>query len=346
MDIILIEKRCQLTAHEKGVYWSLAKRKRGYSTINEEFWLFLVLAFNNHPHVIVLPNAKDTLQFKDADGEKVSVCKVLTQVGLGTIFFDIVRDNPTIKGTVGERVFRYIVSSLGCVCRFTNSYKRMCNCAECVGLHTLHRLLQAKRCVMHRQFAINVQCCTWKAQAAEKAKGWGIVALEPTMTITISAGTCVRLSSHDVPHWKCQTLQCAYCKEYPVPKEEAREDATVEDILFHVYEYKVSMRQDSKKRRQLELVQKRFKIGEFHHLYYGPALGRGCYHSTSYCSATRCRKERRTIKRGSISTHRDYYERMPLSFNKKIQSGYYQNTLMSVEGASLKWVDTAGDTLT
>ena len=41
--------------------------------------------------------------------------KVLAQVGLGTIFSDIVRDNRTIKGKVGERVFRYIVSSLGCV---------------------------------------------------------------------------------------------------------------------------------------------------------------------------------------------------------------------------------------
>ena len=37
--------------------------------------------------------------------------KVLTQVGLGTIFSDIVRDNPEIKGKVGERAFRYIISN-------------------------------------------------------------------------------------------------------------------------------------------------------------------------------------------------------------------------------------------
>ena len=139
-----------------------------------------------------------------------------------------------------------------------------------------------------------------------------------------------------MPHWKCQTLQCADCKEYPVPKKEAREGAAAEEILFHVYKYKVSVRKDGKERRWLELVQKHAKIGDFHHLYYGPALGRGRYHSTSYCLAARCRKERRVIKRGSISTHRDYGERMPLSFNKEIQSGYYQNTSVSVEGVSLE----------
>jgi hypothetical protein len=173
VDKILIKKRRQLTTGEKGIYWTLAKRKKGYSTINEELRSLLVAAFNDHPHVIMLPNAKDTLKVKDVDGEKVSVCKVLTQVGLGTIFSDIVRNNSTIKGKVDERAFCYILSSLGCVCRSTNSYKRTCSCTKCVGLHTLHDLLQAKRGVMHRQFAIDAQYPTWKAQAVEKASRFG-----------------------------------------------------------------------------------------------------------------------------------------------------------------------------
>ena len=138
MGKILIKKRRQLTADEKGVYWALAKCKKGYSTINKELRLLLVTAFNDHPHVIVLPNPKDKLQVKDADCKKVSVHKVLTQVGLGIIFSDIVRDNPTIKGKVGERAFRYIVTSLGCVRQFTESYKQRCGCTKCVGLHTFH----------------------------------------------------------------------------------------------------------------------------------------------------------------------------------------------------------------
>ena len=88
----MIKKRQQLTAHEKGVYWALVKRKKGYSTINEELWSLLVVVFTNHPHVIMSPNAKDTLQVKHADGEKVSVRKVLMQVGLRTIFSDTVHD--------------------------------------------------------------------------------------------------------------------------------------------------------------------------------------------------------------------------------------------------------------
>ena len=80
-----------------GVYWALAKRKKGYSKIDDTLRLLLMKAFNDHPHVIVSPNAKDTLLIKDGNGEKVSVRKIMTQVGLGTIFTDIVRENPTIK---------------------------------------------------------------------------------------------------------------------------------------------------------------------------------------------------------------------------------------------------------
>ncbi len=146
-----------------------------------------------------------------------------------------------------------------------------------------------------------------------------------------------------MPHWECQTLQCSNCKEYPIPNEEAREDRAAEDISFHVYKYKVSLRKDGKERRRLELVQKRTMIGEFHCLYYWPALGRGWYHSTSYMLAARCWRERRTITRGSISSHHNYGERMLLSFYKEIQSGYYQNTSVSVEGALIEWVDAVGE---
>jgi hypothetical protein len=92
VDGAMITKRQQLTAGEWGIYWALAKTKRGYSTISNELKSILLDAFNNHPHVVVLPNTKDTLQVKNADGEKVLVRKILTMVGLGTIFSDIVRD--------------------------------------------------------------------------------------------------------------------------------------------------------------------------------------------------------------------------------------------------------------
>ncbi len=98
----------------------------------------MVVAFNDHPHIIVSPNTRDTLQVKNADSKKVAVPKLLMQVGLGNIFSDIIKNNQTIKNNVGERAFRYIISGLGSVCCFTNSYKQMCGCTECVGLHTLH----------------------------------------------------------------------------------------------------------------------------------------------------------------------------------------------------------------
>jgi hypothetical protein len=156
----------------------------------------------------------------------------------------------------------------------------MCGCTKCVGLHTLHRSLQAKHGVMHCQFELDAQHRTRKVQAVEKARGWGAVAWQPTPLLAIMAGTCPQWSSHAVPHWKGQMLQCANCKEYPFPREEAREDANTEDISFHVYKYKVSLCKDCKEQRWLELVWQSAKIGEFHHLYYWPVLGRGQYRFT------------------------------------------------------------------
>jgi hypothetical protein len=50
------EKRRQLTAAERGVHWALSKRKKGYSTISNELRTLLIVAFHDHPHVVVLPN--------------------------------------------------------------------------------------------------------------------------------------------------------------------------------------------------------------------------------------------------------------------------------------------------
>ncbi len=49
-----------------------------------------------------------------------------------------------------------------------------------------------------------------------------------------------------MPHWECQTLQCGNRMLYPVPAEEAHEDAGAEQILFHVYKYNVSVCKDRK----------------------------------------------------------------------------------------------------
>jgi hypothetical protein len=104
------QERQQLSSGERGIYWALANCKKGYSKIGNEFFQLLIDAFNDHPHVIVSPNAKDTLLIKNEEGEKVPVWKILTQVGLGSIFLDIVRENPTIKHKVGKRAFRYIIN--------------------------------------------------------------------------------------------------------------------------------------------------------------------------------------------------------------------------------------------
>ncbi len=74
-----------------------------------------------------------------------------------------------------------------------------------------------------------------------------------------------------------------------------------------------------------------------------PALGCGCYHITSYRLVMQCCAERHTITHGSVSSHRDYSKRMGLLLIDEIQSGYFQNNSVSVEGALLEWVDVNGE---
>ena len=62
----LIEKRQQLSTGKKGIYWARVKCKKGFCKINKAIQLMLIGAFNNHPHVIMSPNSKDTLQLKNA----------------------------------------------------------------------------------------------------------------------------------------------------------------------------------------------------------------------------------------------------------------------------------------
>jgi hypothetical protein len=69
----LIKKRWQLSAGKKGVFWALAKGKKGYSKINKAIRLICITAFHDHPHIIMSQNSKDTLQLTNADSKKVAV---------------------------------------------------------------------------------------------------------------------------------------------------------------------------------------------------------------------------------------------------------------------------------
>jgi hypothetical protein len=66
----VIEKHRQLTAVKRGVYWALAKWKKGYSKIDKDLRSLLIVAFNDHPHAIVSQNAKDTIQVKTQMGRR------------------------------------------------------------------------------------------------------------------------------------------------------------------------------------------------------------------------------------------------------------------------------------
>jgi hypothetical protein len=152
-----MDKRGSLTAKEEGVYWARCKKKKGHSKIDDNLRHLLLAAFYDHPHAIILPNSKDTIMVRNKQGVKEPVRKIMLMVGLSTIFSDIVHANPIINSRVGERAFRYIISALRCVRRFTNSHKTMCGCTLCVGLQTMHHSLQAKQGVIKSRIAIDMQ---------------------------------------------------------------------------------------------------------------------------------------------------------------------------------------------
>jgi hypothetical protein len=94
VDNAMIKKRQQLRDGERGVHWALAKAKKGHSTISLELKAMLLNAFNDHPNVVVSPNTKDTLLVKNADGETTAVRKILTMVGIGTIYSEHCTQSP------------------------------------------------------------------------------------------------------------------------------------------------------------------------------------------------------------------------------------------------------------
>jgi hypothetical protein len=56
----VMEKRHQLAVGKKGIHWAMARCKKGYSTIRNKLRTMLIVVCNDHPHVVVLPNTKDT----------------------------------------------------------------------------------------------------------------------------------------------------------------------------------------------------------------------------------------------------------------------------------------------
>jgi hypothetical protein len=69
----VMDKRARLMAEEKEVYWARCQRKKGYRKITDNLCLLLIAAFYDHPHVIVLPNSKDTVMVKNDVGVKVPI---------------------------------------------------------------------------------------------------------------------------------------------------------------------------------------------------------------------------------------------------------------------------------
>ncbi len=90
VDNAMIKKREQLPAGVSGIYWTIAKEGKGYLTISNKLKLLLLNTFDILPHVVVLPNTKDTLLMTNTDDKKTLVRKKLMMVGLGTIFLDII----------------------------------------------------------------------------------------------------------------------------------------------------------------------------------------------------------------------------------------------------------------
>jgi hypothetical protein len=71
----MVKKRQQLTTGESGIYWAIAKGKKRYPKISNKLKLLLLNALDDHPHVVVLSNTKETLQVTNADGKKLLVRK-------------------------------------------------------------------------------------------------------------------------------------------------------------------------------------------------------------------------------------------------------------------------------
>ena len=128
-----------------------------------------------------------------------------------------------------------------------------------------------------------------------------------------------------------------------MPVEKGHEDEGVEIISFsraQIYDFAPCQREGKKATGACPKADYYRRVPS--QIIYTHAQSRP-YQMTSYKLAAQCRVQRCDITCGSISSHCDYGKRMGLSFNEEIQSSYYQNTSVSVEGVSVEWVDKANE---
>ena len=137
-----IERRAKLDEGEEDAYWTYYRERVGQG-IDEETRKLVLDFYIGHPSIKRSPMKSDMLQMKDANGEKVLVAKLLSEVSLTDVYIDFEKKHP---GLLKERAFRELRPPE--LRRMSRRQLDMCGCRWCIEMRLFQDALNAERAVL------------------------------------------------------------------------------------------------------------------------------------------------------------------------------------------------------
>ena len=251
--------------------WSRRKSRKGFwKKVSDELRQKIVQWIRNHNQVVHSPNARDTIQVKDEEGNIVrkhklilqcTVAELLTDLykehtGLGPILYDD-DDNTDGKTLVSETLMYALLPP---ELRFiSNRYKQQCCCEYCVQIEYFqnalnrfrHDFLKSKKKEVRNMPSHGRQQQLLQKDANRKVKryqqqAFGIgndinnpPALHPKPRHAVMACQCdppPGFEDENLCKIDCAMSKCEECPDYPRPDMEIELEQGDQKIYFYHYE--------------------------------------------------------------------------------------------------------------
>ena len=363
-----IERRAKLDEGEEDAYWTYYRERVGHG-IDEETRKLVLDFYIGHPSIKRSPMKSDTLQMKDANGEKVLVAKLLSEVSLTDVFIDFEKKHP---GLLKERAFRELRPPE--LRRMSRRQLDMCGCRWCIEMRLFQDALNAERAVLAIKHAAAPYTAPYthdkpRAAAADATCGMvsnaagaclGHAALryasppargteEGGWSKTYFSNSILQKLPYNAYHHltlgsldptlasarRCTLGLCDKCGTAKMKTHPLEEDtsATAHMMRYHYYDTIETQTSYNTTSKHIKLVKSNpVPMGEFMKLYR-EKLAYYTYHAGMVRLTTAIRIERMGISPGDAALIIDYSEKLNKERNKKPQSQHWETTSMTIEVA-------------
>jgi hypothetical protein len=194
---------------DKSISWSTVKKKKGQRKVTEPMRRALHTWVLNHPNVVDLPIARDTLFIKDPEtGVKKRTGKLLLEILVQELHNNLLEPSvngglgcarsPTGEVLISDTALRYLLPPQ--LRPMTERHKQMCGCEVCLSVHSFQSTLNA-----------------WRFRQAQRLEAISLIRFTEYSDIVLPGGQhwhpepkdaileiqCPTIGNLQFPHWKC-----------------------------------------------------------------------------------------------------------------------------------------------